>query len=65
MNNITEHTEIPVIIKSPEYICPVHGEIKNKTMQIKADDVELANCCMYCVADLINKKTPKIELKNG
>ena len=52
---------IPVIIKSPEYICPVHGEIKDKTIELKADDVKLALCCLYCLADLLNKSTPKIK----
>ncbi len=55
------------ILKDPEFICPVHGNIKNKTMKIEdlVNDVELTHCCLHCLADLINKNTPKIELKNG
>ncbi len=60
-DKIAEHTGTSLESKNPEYICPVHGEIKNKTMELKADDVELALCCIYCLADLINKSTPKIK----
>ncbi len=53
--------------KDPEYICPVHGEIKNRTMVIKDcdNDLDLANCRIHCLAELINENIPKIELKNG
>ncbi len=64
MDNITaEHVENSVIFTIPKYVCPVHGEIKNRTMEIKDidNDVVLANCCIHCLADLINKNTPKIE----
>ncbi len=63
-NIITEEVENPlIIIKPPEYICPVHGKIKSQTMKIMDtdNDVELTHCCLYCLADLINKVTPKIE----
>ncbi len=57
------HGEIPLEIKYPEYTCPVHGNIKARTMRIEDLDnnVELAHCCMRCLADLINEHTPKIE----
>ncbi len=65
MDNIivTEEVGSPLIIKTPEYICPVHGEIKGRTMKIEDFDnnVELVHCCIHCLADLINKNTPKIE----
>ena len=63
MTNTTELTGSSLIIKNPEYLCPVHGKIKSKVMEIKDldNDVVLVHCCMHCLADLINKNTPKIE----
>ena len=37
-NTITTQIGSPLEIKIPEYICPVHGEIKNRTMKIEDFD---------------------------